>query len=206
MRPLIIGLAGGSGSGKSTLAKALVEAMPRGCLHLLYDRYYRTLTETQRLDVDKVNFDHPETLETSRLLADLESLLTTGAALVPRYDFETHRRESDERVFAEPVVVVEGILTLSHPELSARMDVRLYVDAPESVRLGRRVRRDVAERGRTEAEVRHRFARTVRPMHEQFVEPSKREAHLLLDGTTAIAANVQRVLEYLKGLEGEPRP
>jgi uridine kinase len=182
VRPLIIGLAGGSGSGKSTLAKALVEAMPGGCLHLLYDRYYRTLTETQRLDVDKVNFDHPETLETSRLLADLESLLTTGAA------------------------VVEGILTLSHPELSARMDVRLYVDAPESVRLGRRVRRDVAERGRTEAEVRHRFARTVRPMHEQFVEPSKREAHLLLDGTTAIAANVQRVLDYLKGLEGEPRP
>jgi len=205
VKPLIVGIAGGSGSGKSTLAAALVRSLEPDCLHLVHDRYYRGLTSEQLKDPLAVNLDHPDALETERLISDLASLQETGRAQVPVYDFPTYRRVREEWVTARSVVLVEGILTFVDPTLCALMDFRVFVDASDEVRLNRRVRRDVAERGRTEEEVRARFADTVRPMHERFVEPTYELAHLVVDGTATLAASVAEVLTHIKALGSVPR-
>lgn len=201
MKPIIIGIAGGSGSGKSTLAEAVLRALAPDCLHLVHDRYYRGLTAEQRISPDLVNFDHPDALETARLLADLNDLTRTGRTQVPVYDFASHSRIREEWVDVQRFVVVEGILVFTHPTLCARMDLKVFVDAPESVRLARRVARDVAERGRTAAEVRDRFAQTVQPMHDQFVAPSRQAADHIVDGTAMLSETVAAVLGWIKALE-----
>ena len=206
MRPLIIGIAGGSGSGKSTLAAALVEALSPDCLHIIHDRYYHSLTCAQRKTLSHMNFDHPDSLDTLKLLSDLDDLCSKGSASLPLFAFETHRRVGEEPVTARPYVLVEGILTFADETLRERMDVRVFVDADEDVRLSRRVRRDVAERGRTEEEVRSRFASSVRPMHAEFVEPTKAQAHLVVDGTQQIEQSVAQVLSWITARESALRP
>ncbi len=182
-RPLIIGMAGGSGSGKTTIAEAVVNAVGDDLVALIqHDQYYRVQAEIPFEERAKVNFDHPDSLETELLVRHIEELRAGGSIQRPVYDFSTHTRRTDEtvRVDAEQVIIIEGILVLAEPELRELMDLRIYVDTDPDLRLMRRLRRDIIERGRTVDSVLTQYLRTVRPMHLQFVEPSKRYADLIV--------------------------
>ena len=181
-RPLIIGIAGGSGSGKTTIAEAVVETVGADIVALIqHDAYYRQLAHLSYEERVKVNFDHPDSLETELLIAHLEALRAGRSIARPVYDFSTHTRtEETVRVDPESVVIVEGILVLAEPELRALMDLRIYVDTDADLRLMRRLRRDLIERGRTIESVLDQYLSTVRPMHLQFVEVSKRYADIIV--------------------------
>ncbi len=201
MKPIIIGIAGGSGSGKSTLAQALLDALAPDALCLVHDRYYRDLTPEEQVSPCSVNFDHPDALDTPRLLADLRDLVRVGRAQVPIYAFASHSRTGTESIDTKRFVVVEGILVFTDPTLCDAMDLRVYVDAPESVRLSRRIVRDMALRGRSEEQIRTRFEQMVGPMHETFVEPSRASAHHIVDGTAPLSETVASVLRWIKALD-----
>jgi uridine kinase len=178
----VLGVAGGTGSGKTTVARALLDRLPAGAAVLIdQDAYYRdrsALPPEKRLEV---NFDHPDAIETELLVAHLGELREGRAVEVPQYDFREHVRRRETRPVAPAaVVVVEGILVLADPRLRALMDLKLFVDTDADVRLMRRMRRDMEERGRTFAQVREQYTATVRPMHLAFVEPSKRFADLII--------------------------
>lgn len=195
-RPVVLGLAGGTASGKTTAAQALAERLGDRCLWVMHDRYYRDLPPEYRAAPERFNFDHPDALETSLLVDHLDALRAGRPARVPRYDFATHRRAhaSDwDELTPRPVILVEGILVLAEPALRDRMDHRVFVDAPDDLRLIRRIRRDVAERGRGLADILEQYERTVRPMHEAFVKPSAGHAQLVLDGTAPIASMVDAI-------------
>ncbi len=183
--PFIVGIAGGTASGKTTVARRVADRL--GALLLTHDRYYKSADAS-------TNFDHPDSLDTARMVVDLDTLRAGNAASIPDYDFATHRRRAEEDVLAPtPVIVVEGILVLSDPALRARFDLAAFVDAPADVRLIRRVQRDVAERGRTVESVFAQYLATVRPMHEAFVAPSVTHADLVLDGTAEVEGLVEAV-------------
>jgi len=206
MRPILVGFAGGSGSGKSTLVQALVASMGDQCAHVVHDRYYRSLTAEQLQDVSAVNFDEPDALDNARCVADLNKMIIDGGAALPVYDFKTHRRVSEEWVPARPLILVEGILVFAYPALRSALDVRIFIDTPESVRLHRRIQRDIVCRGRTESEVTARFWDTVAPMHEAHVAPTLMDAHLVVDGTAPVAESVLLVTRFIRGLVSESRP
>lgn len=190
-RPFIVGIAGGTASGKTTLAMLAARRLDAGLL--THDRYYKNANA-------KTNFDHPDALETERLVADLDTLRSGHPADAPLYDFATHtRREDSGRVEARPIILVEGILVLTTLELRARFDLPVYVQAAADVRLIRRVRRDIAERGRDLESVLQQYLTTVRPMHELFVEPSAVHAELVLDGEGAIEHEVDRLVWEIHG-------
>ena len=180
--PLIIGMAGGSGSGKTTIAEAIVEEVGAQLVELVqHDAYYRDLSHLSFEERIKVNFDHPDSLETELLIAHLQALRAGQAIERPVYDFAKHTRSSETvRVDPEAVVIVEGILVLAEPELRDLMDLRVYVDTDADLRLMRRLRRDIVERGRTVDSVLDQYLSTVRPMHLQFVETSKRYADIIV--------------------------
>ena len=202
MRPaLVIGVAGGTGSGKTTIARKLVDALPRGsALIVEYDAYYRDRSDLSPDQRAALNYDHPDALE-SELLAEHLRLLRTGQPVdAPIYDFRSHtRRTETRRVAPTPVVVVEGILTLAQPAVREQLDIKIFVDTDADIRVFRRVRRDLEERGRTFASVREQYYRSVRPMHNQFVEPSKRWADLIIpeggDNNVALEILVARLLQ-----------
>lgn len=178
--PLLVGIAGGSGSGKTTIASALQDAVP-GVVLIQHDAYYRDRPDLDFEARAKLNFDHPDSFETELLVEHL-NLLAKGAGVArPVYDFARHQR-STESVTVEPaaVVMVEGILVLSDKELRDRFDLKIYVDTDPDIRLARRIRRDIAERGRSIESVLGQYFATVRPMHLEFVEPSKRYADLIM--------------------------
>ncbi|MDJ0498083.1 MAG: uridine kinase [Acidimicrobiia bacterium] len=181
-RPVIIGIAGGSGSGKTTIAEAVVAAVGDNTVVLVqHDSYYRDLPHLEFEERSKVNYDHPDSLETELLIHHIEELRAGREVHRPVYDFAVHRR-TDKTVLVrpEPVVVIEGILVLSEPDLRKTMDLRIYVDADADLRLMRRLRRDIIERERTFESVMQQYEQTVRPMHLQFVEPSKRYADIIV--------------------------
>lgn len=180
--PLIIGMAGGSGSGKTTIAEAIVDAVGTDYVTLVqHDAYYRDLAHLTLEERVRENFDHPDSLETDLLISHLEALRRDEAIKRPVYDFSTHTRTADTvRVDPDLVVIVEGILVLTESELRSLMDLRIYVDTDADLRLVRRLRRDILERGRTVDSVLRQFESTVRPMHLQFVEPSKRYADFIV--------------------------
>ncbi|HUS66291.1 MAG TPA: uridine kinase [Kofleriaceae bacterium] len=202
MRPaLVIGVAGGTGSGKTTIARKLVDALPRGsALIVEYDAYYRDRADLSPDQRAALNYDHPDALE-SELLAEHLRLLRTGHPVdAPIYDFRSHtRRIETRRVAPTPVVVVEGILTLAQPAVREQLDIKIFVDTDADIRVFRRVRRDLEERGRTFASVREQYYRSVRPMHNQFVEPSKRWADIISpeggDNHVALEILVARLLQ-----------
>jgi uridine kinase len=203
-RPVVIGIAGGSGSGKSTVLRSIVEAFgPERIAVLDHDAYYKDLAHLpERVRAD-FNFDHPDALETDLMARHLDALLGGQSVEKPRYDFVSHSRlDQTDRVRPRPVVIVEGILVLAEPQLVERMDIKLFVDAADDLRLIRRLRRDVEERGRSATSVIDQYERTVRPMHLEFVEPSKRLADVILPrgGHNVVAiemvmARVQTLLE-----------
>lgn len=187
--PFVVIIAGGTASGKTTVAQRAAARL--GALLLHHDRYYKDVAQPIGH-----NYDHPDALDTARLVADLDQLRAGAPAALPVYDFRTHSRQPEtERVEPTAIIFVEGILTLADPELAARADLAVFVDAPADVRLARRVRRDVAERGRDVVGVLDQYLNTVRPMHEAYVEPTKATAALVLNGTAPIPALVNSLVD-----------
>lgn len=180
--PVVIGVAGGSGSGKTTVVRKLVAAVaPETVARLPHDAYYRDLSHLDPGARQAQNFDHPEALETELLVEHLDRLRQGQPVGLPVYDFSTHTRTGGEqRVAPSRVVLVDGILVLSEPELRNRMDIRVFVDTDPDVRLVRRLRRDLERRGRSLTSVLDQYEATVRPMHLEFVEPSKRYADVII--------------------------
>jgi uridine kinase len=180
--PLVLGIAGGSGSGKSTIAKAILAALVPGQGILLeQDHYYKPQLHLPPADRALVNYDHPDALELDLLAKHVDELLAGRPIDRPSYDFACHDRAKQPlRVEPAPVIIVEGILVLADEELRRRFNVRLFVDTDADIRLMRRIRRDLEQRGRSFAQVRKQYYDTVRPMHMAFVEPSKRFAHIII--------------------------
>lgn len=200
-RPLFIGLAGGSGSGKTTIADEVVERLAGRVSLLHHDAYYRNLADLSFEERTRVNYDHPNSLETELLIDHLESLRSGLAVEHPVYDFTEHlRSEETFRVAPAPVVVVEGILVLAEPELRSELDLKIFVDTDPDLRLARRLKRDIAERGRTVESVISQYFATVRPMHVEFVEPSRRYADLIIPegyNPAAVAAVIELIRSRL---------
>ncbi len=179
---VIIGVAGGTGSGKTTVANRILEQVGTENIACIpHDAYYKDLSHLSPEARQQVNFDHPDSLETSLLVKHLKQLRRRDPVDIPVYDFTRHTRTAETcHVVPAPIVLVEGILIFAEPELREIFDVRLYVDTDADIRLIRRLQRDVQERGRTFESVIDQYLRTVRPMHMEFVEPSKREADVII--------------------------
>jgi uridine kinase len=199
----VLGVAGGTGSGKTTIAESVIEALPKGAAVLIpSDAYYRDRSALPRAAREHINYDHPDAIETEFLEAHLADLRAGRAIEMPQYDYREHARRSEtRRIEPAPVVVVEGILVLAEERLRAQMDLKIFVDTDADVRLMRRMRRDMEERGRTFAQISEQYADTVRPMHLAFVEPSKRFADLVVPeggrNQPALDAIVGRLLQTL---------
>jgi uridine kinase len=205
MRPIVIAVAGGTGSGKTTVAKEILERV--GAQHIAYiphDAYYRDLSHLSPDERAQVNFDHPDSLETKLLVEHLRALRDGRAVEIPIYDFTTHTRTPHtRRVELAPVILVEGILVFVEPELRKLFDVKLYVDSDADVRFIRRLRRDIIERGRTVESVCEQYLSTVRPMHLEFVEPSKRYADVIIPEGGFNEVAIEMVAARLRGLLDE---
>ncbi len=182
MRPCLVGVAGGSGSGKTTVVRRIVTALePVDVVVMHHDAYYRDRPDLPLAQRAALNFDHPDALETDLLVAHLTALLDGDAVDAPVYDFSQHvRRARTVRVEPRSVIILDGILILWDARLRELMDVKVFVDADADVRLERRLRRDMAERGRSAESVLNQYMATVRPMHLEFVEPSKRYADIII--------------------------
>ncbi len=196
--PRIVGIAGGSGSGKTTVTAALMERLGPLATLLQQDWYYKDQSDKSPEQRAGVNYDHPDAQETDFLVSQLAQLRAGSAVSAPQYDFTTHTRHADTlRIEPHPLLVVEGINALAHLDLRALCDLTVFVDAPADIRFIRRLRRDVAERGRTAESVIQQYLAQVRPMHELYVEPCKRLADLVLSGEAPVEASVDRILARL---------
>ncbi len=180
--PIIIGVAGGTGSGKTTVAQAILDRVGRDRIaYIQHDSYYKDQSHLPPAERGRINFDHPEALETALLVQHLKELRAGHPVEVPVYDFTTHTRTSQtRRVEPRRVILVEGILIFADKALRDMMDVKIYVDTDADIRFIRRLERDIAERGRTMRSVIDQYLATVRPMHLEFVEPSKRYADVII--------------------------
>jgi uridine kinase len=200
---LVIGIAGGSGSGKTTVAQVILQRVgPDRIAFLQHDAYYKDLSGLPPIQRAEVNFDHPNSLETELLIQHIEQLKNGKAVEVPIYDFSTHSRTNQTfRVAARDVILVEGILVFVEPALRERFDVKIFVDTDADIRFIRRLQRDISERGRTIETVIHQYQTTVRPMHLEFVEPSKRYADVIIPeggfNTAALDMVVARIESLL---------
>ncbi len=182
MKPLIIGVAGGSGSGKTTVVNYICDHFgPKNMLRLEHDSYYRDLKHLAFEERVKMNFDHPSSLETELLIRHLNALLQGYPVEVPSYDFEAHtRKEATTTAKPTEVILLDGILIFSEPELLELMDIKIFVDTDDDIRLLRRLKRDIRKRGRSVESVFEQYEKFVRPMHLEFVEPSKRYADVII--------------------------
>jgi len=180
--PVIIGIAGGSGSGKTTVANVILDRVGANSIAFLpHDAYYKDLQHLAHAQRSLVNFDHPDSLETELLVVQLRALRNWETVQIPIYDFTHHSRTAQTRsIEPQPVILVEGILIFAEPDLLKMFDVKIFVDTPPDIRFIRRLQRDILERGRSVESVIHQYQTTVRPMHLEFVEPSKREADVII--------------------------
>lgn len=209
MRPIVcIGVAGGTGSGKTTVAEVIVQRIGTDRIaHLQHDAYYRDLSSRDHQALLAHNFDHPDALESDLLAAHLAQLKSGHPVEVPLYDFTRHVRTSlTRRVEPRGVILLEGILILAEPALRRLLDIKIFVDTDADLRFIRRLRRDIAERGRTVDSVIEQYLGTVRPMHLEFVEPSKRWADLIIPegGFNLVALDV--VCARVEALLAEATP
>jgi uridine kinase len=179
---MLIGICGGTGSGKTTIARAMIEAVGSDRVVLVeQDSYYLNLADMPLDERHQANFDHPDSIDSDMLVNHLMRLKQGLTVEMPLYDFVTHTRSDRiEIIEPKPVVIVEGILIFSEPRVLDLLDVRVFVDTPDDVRLMRRLRRDINERGRTFERTLDQYERTIRPMHYEFVEPSKRHADIII--------------------------
>ena len=192
--PLVVGIAGGTGSGKTTVAHKLAAAMPAGrCITIEHDAYYRDQAHLSAEERARINYDHPASLESDLLATHLRDLRAGQTVEVPIYDFANHtRRKETRRLAPARVIIVEGILVFTEPALREQLDIKIFVDTDSDIRLIRRIRRDLEQRGRTFQSVRDQYYATVRPMHLEHVEPSKRWADLIVPegGDNKVALDV----------------
>ncbi len=202
--PLVIGIAGGSGSGKTTVAQAILQRVGAHRISFLqHDAYYKDLRALPPVQRAEVNFDHPNSLESDLLIQHIKQLMNNRSVKVPIYDFSTHSR-TDQTYFvqARSVILVEGILLFVESELRGLFNVKIFVDTDSDLRFIRRLQRDLAERGRTTESVIKQYLSTVRPMHLEFVEPSKRYADVIIPeggfNTAALDMVVARIETMLK--------
>jgi uridine kinase len=182
MKQVVIGVAGGSGSGKTTVVRRIVEALGgRQVAVLEHDRYYRDRADLRFEERAALNYDHPNSLDTDLLVEHVRALREGRPIEAPTYDFALHaRRRETDTIRPQPAIIVEGILILTDAPLRALMDVKIFVDADSDARFIRRLQRDVSERGRTVESVIDQYLSTVKPMHMEFVEPSKRYADIIV--------------------------
>ena len=202
--PIVIGIAGGSGSGKTTVAQeVLARVGAEKIAFLSHDAYYKDFGDLSFSQRSAINFDHPDSLETSLLLKHVKQLKAHTPVELPIYDFKTHSRTSKTiPVAPQPVILVDGILIFAEPELREMFDVKIFVDTDPDLRFIRRLQRDITERGRTVNSVIAQYQKTVRPMHLKFVEPSKRYADVIIPeggfnivAMDMVVARVQTLLE-----------
>ncbi len=179
---MIIGICGGTGSGKTTVANRILESVNASDVAFIQqDSYYRNLKDLPLDYRQAVNFDHPDALDNDLLVHHIRKLKGGGSVELPLYDFKTHTRLNETLLIEpKPIVIIEGILIFVDPRLLEQMDIKVFVDTPDDIRFIRRLRRDIAERGRTIDSVIDQYLKTVRPMHMQFVEPSKRYADVII--------------------------
>jgi uridine kinase len=203
-QPVLIGVAGGTGSGKTTVSNAILDKVGRERIATLpHDAYYRDLDDLPVALRDTLNFDHPDSLENDLLIEHLKQLKSGLSIELPVYDFTTNRRSTDTiHVEPQPVILVDGILIFVEPALRNMFDMKIYVDTDADIRFIRRLKRDIAERGRTAQSVIDQYMTTVRPMHLDFVEPAKRYADIIIPegGQNAVAiemvaARIQALLQ-----------
>lgn len=204
-QPLIIGVAGGTGSGKTTVSNSILERVGSDQIsYIQHDHYYRDRSHLPPEERGKINFDHPDSLENELLARHLKMLKEGQAVEVPQYDFTTHiRKPETTRVEPRRVILVEGILIFAVKALRDLMDIKVFVDTDADIRLIRRIRRDMTERGRTLESVIRQYTESVRPMHLEFVEPSKRYADIIIPeggfNVTAIDMVVAKVEAMIGG-------
>ena len=179
---MIIGISGGTGSGKTTVANRILETVSADeVVFIQQDLYYRNLKDMPLDYRNAANFDHPDALDNDLLINHLKKLNAGESVELPIYNFRTHTRLPDTtRIESKPIVILEGILIFAEPRLREQMDIKVFVDTPDDIRFIRRLNRDIAERGRTLDSVIEQYMATVRPMHIQFVEPSKRYADVII--------------------------
>jgi uridine kinase len=194
-------VAGGSGSGKTYFARAVRERLGTGVCEIIYqDNFY--IDQSKRFDFDggSVNFDHPDAIDFARLAESLAALKAGKATQIPIYDFKTHSRQADT-IHCEPlpVIVTDGILIFHSPEVRALFDELIFFETPEDLRFTRRLERDVKERGRTPEGVKNQFYKQVKPMHDQFVEPSKVHAHHVVKDLGSYDEALERFCRKLRG-------
>ncbi|MDF2841036.1 MAG: uridine kinase [Clostridia bacterium] len=181
-RPVIVGITGGTGSGKSTIARAIFESIPKKKASIIeQDCYYKDQSHLPSEQRVNVNYDHPLAFDTELLIAHLEALLKGQAVQKPQYDFTIHNRKK-ESITVEPrdIIIVEGILVLDSPKMRELMDIKIFVDTDADVRILRRITRDIRDRGRTLESVIAQYVSVVKPMHIEFVEPTKRYADIII--------------------------
>jgi len=201
---LVIGIAGGTGSGKTTIADYILETVgPEKIAFLPHDAYYRDQTNLTSEERSQVNFDHPASLETELLIEHITNLRNQQTIHLPDYDFKTHSRTKETiQINPQPIILIEGILILAEPELRNLFDLKIYVDTDADIRFIRRLKRDIEERGRTTESVINQYLETVRPMHLEFVEPSKRYASVIIPeggyNTVALDLIVARIESMLQ--------
>jgi len=211
-RRILIGIAGGSGSGKTLVARTIVSDLGSDRVVIIdQDSYYRNLEDIPFRDRDARNFDHPDAFDNALMLHHVRELLAGRPVAQPIYDYAQHRRLAETRTVGDHVVfVLEGILIFVDPELRALMDIKLFIDADPDVRFIRRMRRDLVERGRSVDSIVRQYEESVRPMHQQFVEPSKRHADVIIPegGHNAVAIDLvkTKIRDLLRerGVESVP--
>lgn len=181
-RPLLLGISGGTGSGKSTVTREIFKCLPEESIAIIeQDAYYKDQSSLSIEDRVKINYDHPDAFDTPLLEEHLKMLLNGQAIEKPIYDFSIHNRVHETiRVEPRDIIILEGILILQEPEIRNLLDIKVYVDTDPDVRIIRRINRDIKERGRTLESVISQYMNIVRPMHMQFVEPSKRYADIIV--------------------------
>ena len=189
----VMGIAGGTGAGKSTLVQAIKKHFGRQIVCLSHDSYYRDLSHLSLAKRQKVNFDHPDSLETTLLIKQLKDLLEGKTIAVPVYDFKVSNRTTKTiKVEPAPVILVEGILIFANRKLASMFDIKVFVDAEADIRLGRRIKRDIEERGRTLEFSLNQYLTMSKPMHDRFVEPYKKTADIIVPqgGKNRVAINI----------------
>jgi uridine kinase len=200
--PLVIGIAGGSGSGKTTLAHMILERVgPEKIAYLPHDAYYKDLSNLPPNERATINFDHPNSLDNDLLIQHVQQLKRSEPVDLPIYDFKTHSRTTNtKRIEPRQVIMVEGILIFAEPALRKLLEVKIFVDTDSDIRFIRRLERDLNERGRSTESVVRQYLATVRPMHMEFVEPSKRYADVIIPEGGQNAVAMEMVVARLETL------
>ncbi|MBT4137099.1 MAG: uridine kinase [Candidatus Latescibacteria bacterium] len=200
--PYIIGIAGGTGAGKTTLAQTFLSALspPQACL-IPHDAYYRNLSHLPLETRAQTNFDHPNALETELLITHLKALTNNQTVQIPTYDFTSHTRTIETiPLTPRPIIIVEGILLFENTSLCDLFNLKIFVDADADIRFARRLTRDVTERGRTPESVTQQYLSTVRPMHNTYVAPSRKQADLIIPCEYNTTLATKLILTHLKSI------